>query len=156
MPLVYTRHADRLFSDRFKKKIADVYSFFPELQQTNIACGAIIKRGAIQGIATGWTQPPVVRLQPDSSFYTIAHELTHLVQGNGSGIPHGEITCDIWTVDRMPVEYLDQKPYYLLSRISLDWKAKRKDVKRLCRQAIELRSSMHAYIVWLRHHIKEL
>jgi hypothetical protein len=31
------------------------------------------------------------------------------VQGNGSGIPHGEVACDIWIISRLPVELLDQR-----------------------------------------------
>lgn len=156
MPIGYTRPAEQSFSNSFKEKIADVYTFFPELHHRKVMCGMIKKRGPIQGVAKSWTVPPVFRLHPAASLYTISHELTHLVQRNISGIPHGEIACDIWTIDRMPLRYLDQTPYYLLGRTEIDWHANRNAVKRLCRQAIELRSSMHAYISWLRCRIKEL
>lgn len=156
MPIKFTVRADRLFEPQFKEKIINVYSFFPELEQAEITCGAIARRGYVQGIATGWSVPPVFRIQPDSSSYTIAHELTHLVQGKANGIPHGEVACDIWSIDRMPLEYLDQRPHYLLHRIMIDWRKQRKEVKRLCREAIELRRSMRTYIVWLRNQIKEL
>jgi hypothetical protein len=88
----------------------------------------------VEGTATGWTSPPVFRLRPNASRYTIAHELTHLVQGNGSGIPHGEVACDIWIISRLPVELLDQRPaYYLLARqhSRLDWKKNRAAVREL-------------------------
>lgn len=156
MPINLTRRADTLFVPLFKEKIVEVYSFFPELAQTAITCGAIARRGCVQGTAMGWTKPPVFRLQPDSSCFTIAHELTHLVQGKTNGIPHGEVACDIWTVDRMPLKYLDQRPNYLLHRIAIDWKNERNEVKRLCRQAIELRRSMRTYIIWLRSRIRQL
>lgn len=82
--------------------------------------------------------------------------MTHLVQGPLSGIPHGEIACDIWTVNRMPERYLDQPPYYLLDRISVDWQSNKIQIKDLCRQAIDLRPTMRAYIVWLKERIREL
>jgi hypothetical protein len=100
--------------------------------------------------------PPVFRLQPDVLSYTIAHELVHLVQRNGSGISHDEISCDIWTVDRLPAELLDQRPYYLLKNLRCDWKKNRLAIKDLCRQAIELRKTRRMYIVWLRGEIKKL
>ena len=156
MPIAFTKPAEQVFSNSFKAKIADVYSFFPELHKQSVICGLIKKRGSVQGIAKSWTLPPLFRVQPTASLYTISHELTHLVQGNSSGIPHGEVACDIWTVDRMPLQYLDQTPYYLLGRIDIDWEENRKAVKRLCRQAIELRISMRTYISWLKCRIKEL
>lgn len=156
MPIVFTKPAGRSFSTNFQERIADVYSFFPELHQKQVVCGMIRKRRSVQGTATNWTDPPVFRLRPGVSRFTIAHELTHLVQGRESGIPHGEVACDIWTIDRMPAEYLDIRPYYLFCRIATDWYANRLVVKQLCRRAIELRKSMRTYISWLRYRIKEL
>jgi hypothetical protein len=156
VPIVFTRPAEQAFSNSFKAKIADVFTFFPELHQQKVMCGLIKNRGSVQGVAKSWTLPPLFRIQPAASLYTISHELTHLVQGNTSGIPHGEIACDIWTIDRMPLRYLDQIPYYLLGRTNIDWDENRKAVKTLCRQAIELRSSMRTYITWLKCRIKEL
>ena len=156
MPIFYSKPADLAFSTQFKEKITDVYSFFPELQQQDVKCGIIRKRGSIQGVATSWTQPRVIRLRHRASLYTIAHELTHLVQGGSSGIPQGEVACDIWVLDRMPIEYIDQPPYYLLHRIDTDWKANRVAIKQMCTQAIAARRSMRTYISWLRCRIKEL
>lgn len=156
MPIIFTSHAEKSFSPTFKSRVLAVFSYFPELQGTIVSCGAIRTDGTVQGTATAWSTPPVFRVRPGTSSYTIAHELTHLVQGNGSGIPHGEVACDIWTIDRMPLEYLDERPHYLLHRIWIDWGTSKKDVKRLCRDAILLRNSRRKYIVWLRHRIKEL
>ena len=156
MPIEFSRQARQKFSPEFKEKVLNVYSFFPELQEKRIACGLIVKRGLVEGTATGWTSPPVFRLRANVSCYTIAHELTHLVQGNGSGIPHGEVPCDIWTMSRMPIDLLDQRPYYLMKYCKTDWKRNRAAVKELCRQAIELRKEKRTYMVWLRDRIKEL
>ncbi len=156
MPIEFSRPAQQAFSPEFKARIVKIYSLFPELQEKRILCGSMRKRGWIEGTATGWTSPPVFRLQANVSNYTIAHELTHLVQGNGSGIPHGEMACDIWTVNRMPTKLLDQRPYYLLKNYRVDWKHDRAAIKELCGQAIELRKTQRAYIVWLRDQIKKL
>lgn len=156
MPIEFSRAAQQAFSPEFKARIMRVYDLFPELQDRRIVCGAMRRRSWIEGTATGWTFPPVFRLRPDVSSYTIAHELTHLVQGNGSGIPHGEIACDIWTVDRMPAELLDQQPYYLLKNVRCDWKRSRVAVKELCRQSIEVRKTRRTYIAWLRGQVRQL
>jgi hypothetical protein len=156
MPIRFTKPAELAFSKTFKGSIADIYCYFPELWERNVTCGAIRHRGTVQGVATGWTEPPLFRLVPGASLYTVAHELTHLVQGSQSGIPHGETACDIWTIDRMPIRYLDQAPFYLLSGIRIDWQAKREAVKAICKQAIDLRQSRGRYIKWLRCRLKEL
>lgn len=155
MPIEFSRKARQKFSPEFKARIMQVYGLFPELQEKRIACGLLTRRGWVEGTATSWTSPPVFRLQPSVSSYTIAHELTHLVQGNGSGIPHGEVACDIWTVDRLPADLLDQ-PYYLMKNSKCDWKKNREAIKELCGQAIEIRRTRRTYIVWLRGQICQL
>jgi hypothetical protein len=154
MPIEFSRRAEQVFSLAFRARVLQIYSHFPELQDKRIVCGSMKRRGWIEVTATGWTSPPVFRLQANVSNYTIAHELTHLVQGNGSGIPHGEVACDIWTVDRMPAELLDQRPYYLLKNCRIDWKQDKSAVKELCRQAIEVRKTQRTYIVWLQDQIR--
>jgi hypothetical protein len=156
MPIEFSRQAHQAFSPAFKGRIMQVYSLFPELQEKRISCGLLSGRGWVEGTATGWTSPPVFRLQPNVLSYTIAHELTHLVQGNGSGVPHGEVACDIWTVHRLPAGMLDQRPYYLMKNLRCDWKENRDAIKDLCGQAIEIRKVRRTYIVWLRGQIKKL
>lgn len=156
MPIEFSRQARQAFSPEFKGRIMRVYSLFPELQEKRISCGLLTRRGRVEGTATGWTSPPVFRVQPNVSHYTIAHELTHLVQDNGSGIPHGEVACDIWTLHRLPCDLLDQRPYYLMKNIRCDWKRNRDRIKELCSQAIEIRKTQRSYIVWLRHQIRKM
>jgi hypothetical protein len=156
MTIEFSRQAQQRFSPEFRARIMQVYGLFPELQSVRISCGLLKGRGWVEGTATGWTSPPVFRLQPGVSSYIIAHELTHLVQGNGSGIPHGEVSCDIWTVDRLPAELLDQRPYYLLKNSRCDWEKNKLVIKDLCVQAIEVRKTQRTYIVWLRGQIKKL
>lgn len=133
-----------------------VYSLFPELQEKRILCGLLTGRGSVEGTAIGWTSPSVFRLQPNVSNYTVAHELTHLTQGNGFGVPHGEVACDIWTVHRLPVDLLDQRPYYLMKNSRCDWKRNKNTVKELCTRAIEIRKTRRTYIEWLRYQIRNL
>ena len=156
MPIEFSRPAQKAFSLEFKTQIMQVYDLFPELQKKRIACGLLLGRGWVEGTATGWTLPPVFRLRPGVSHYTIAHELMHLIQGNGSGIPHGEVACDIWAVDRLPAELLDQRPYYLMKHSRCDWENNRDAIKELCTQAIQIRKTRRTYIVWLRDQIKKL
>ncbi len=156
MPIAFSNPARQAFTPEFKSRIMRIYSLFPELQEKRISCGLIKKRGVVEGTATGWTSPPVFRLQPNVSHYTIAHELTHLVQGNGSGIPHGEVACDIWTVHRLPAGMLDERPYYLMKNIRCDWKSNKDEIKELCSKAIETRKTQRAYIVWLRNQIRKM
>ena len=156
MPVNFSKLAQQTFSPEFKARIIRIYSFFPELQGIGIMCGSMKKRSRVEGNAISWTMPPIFRLKPNVSSYTIAHELMHLVQGNESGIPHGEVACDIWTIDRMPVELLDQRPYYLLKRCRVDWNRNKIIIKKLCRKAIEIRKTNRTYIRWLQQHIKNL
>lgn len=157
MPIEFSRPAQQTFSTEFRARILYIYSYFPELLNKAIICGSIKKRGRVEGIAIGWISPAIFRLRPNVSNYTIAHELTHLVQGNRSGIPHGEVACDIWTVNRMPAELLDQRPYYLLRRFTeVQWKRDRITIKELCKQAIEIRKTQKNYIAWLQCQIRNL
>src|SRR5918911_593136 len=157
MPINFTKLAQQNFSPQFKARIIRIYGFFPELQGISVICGSMKKRSWIEGNAISWITPPIFRLQRNVSNYIIAHELMHLVQGNGSGIPHGEVACDVWTVSRMPVELLDQRPYYLLSKCrDINWKSDRAAIKELCRQAIEIRKTQRTYIAWLQNHIRNL
>lgn len=47
------------------------------------------------------------------TYWTIAHELMHLVQFNSDGIPGDERACDIFTLARLPPRFIDESPTYL-------------------------------------------
>jgi hypothetical protein len=47
------------------------------------------------------------------TYWTIAHELMHLVQFNSHGIPGGERACDIFALARLPPKFIDESPTYL-------------------------------------------
>lgn len=156
MPIDFSRYAQQAFSFEFRTKVLSIYRFFPELQKRRIICGSLKKHSSVKGIAISWITPPVFRLCPNASNYIIAHELTHLVQGGASGIPHGEVACDIWTINRMPIELLDQPPYYLLRKCKVDWKNDKLMIKELCRQAIEFRKTRRTYIRWLQKELRSI
>ena len=151
----FTSVADARFDPQFKDRVLQVYSLFPELQGRPIKCSCISKGSGLLGTARSWADPQQIALQPGVGRTTIAHELTHLLQGEG--VPHGEKACDIWATARLPEEMLDEQPHYLLGHWSRDrWLRNRAQAKQLCAQAIEVRRTERAYIRWLSHKFKQL
>lgn len=146
MTIRFTSVADANFSVLFKERVLRVYSFFPELHNRSITCGFIRRGTHLAGTARSWKQQ--IALQQNVGNTTIAHELTHLLQGNG--VPHGEKACDIWAVARLPEEMLDEQPYYLLRHWHRErWARHRTSVRDLCVQAIQVRETNKTYIMWL-------
>ncbi|WP_431755760.1 hypothetical protein [Nitrososphaera sp.] len=148
----FTSVAEAKFSPQFKERVLSVYSLFPELRGQAITCGFIC-RGHVLGTARSWQKQ--ISLQSSVGNMTIAHELTHLLQGNG--VPHGEKACDIWAVARLPAEMLDEQPYYILRHWQKGrWLRNRPAVKGLCAQAIKVRESRRTYIKWLSGQLRQL
>lgn len=153
--LAFTRVAEARFSPAFKDRIMQVHSLFPELQDRQVKCGFIRRGSRLAGSAKSWTDPQQIALQPGASSTTIAHELTHLLQGNS--VPHGEKACDIWTVSRLPSDMADEQPYYLLRHWQKDrWLRHRASVRQLCIEAIEVRGANREYIRWLSGRLRQL
>src|SRR5262249_17143872 len=68
------------------------------------------------------------RARSGMSYFTIAHELTHLLQKPGLGtVPDGEIQCDIYALARSSL-FTDDMPTYLpgLSCNKRDWTQRRR------------------------------
>ena len=150
----FTSVADAKFSPQFKERIFRVYSLFQELDELPITCGFIRRGQHVLGTARSWQNQ--ISLQPNVSNTTIAHELTHLLQGV-DGVPHGEKACDIWAIARLPEEMLDDQPYYILRHWQKDrWLRHRQAVRGLCAQAIEVRKSRRTYIKWLSGELRQL
>lgn len=151
MTIRFTSVADSQFNPQFKERILRVYSLFPELQDKVITCGFIRRGTHLAGTARSWKQQ--IALQQNVGNTTIAHELTHLLQGNG--VPHGEKACDIWAVARLPEGLLDEQPYYLLRHWQRErWLRHRASVRGLCAQAIEIRKTNRTYIKWLSDQLR--
>ncbi|AIF84776.1 hypothetical protein NTE_02734 [Candidatus Nitrososphaera evergladensis SR1] len=154
--LRFTRVAEAKFSGEFQERVLKVYGLFPELAEHDIKCGYIRKGMRLLGTARGWTTPKQISLQPNVGRMTIAHELTHLLQGS-DGVPHGEKACDIWAVARLPAEMLDEQPYYLLRHWHRErWLRNRVQAKALCERAIGVRRTERNYIKWLSGELRHL
>ncbi|HVX01717.1 MAG TPA: hypothetical protein VHA09_01040 [Nitrososphaera sp.] len=162
--LTFTRVAKAKFSGEFQGRVLQVYSLFPELAAHDVKCGYIRRGTRLLGTARGWVTPKQISLQPDVDRMTIAHELTHLLQGrnndnhnNNCSIPHGEKACDIWAMARLPTEMLDEQPYYLLRHWQRErWVRNRAQAKALCERAIEVRKTERQYIKWLSLELRHL
>ncbi len=153
--LVFTKVAEEQFSPTFKDRVLAVYSLFPELQAQQIKCGYISKGSRLVGSARNWTSPQQISLQPYASMTTIAHEFTHLLQGNG--VPYGEKACDIWAISRLPSIMADEQPCYILRHWQKKrWLRHRESVKQLCIEAIKARKTKRAYISWLSEQLRDL
>ena len=128
--------------------------WFPELNGTEIRVG--VTRAA-DGIAV--IDERVVRFDLRyriPSRYTIAHELTHLLQGLGI-VPHGEVACDLWTLARHP-SFLDEPPCYLPlpESVRARWRLHRASVRAICHAALRRRAHHRHYIPWARTRLAQL
>jgi hypothetical protein len=130
-------------------------ALFPELGEERVTVG-VTASPRLDGLA--YPSERLIRLNPYRrrmvTYFTIGHELTHLLQPPGLGlIPSGEVQCDIWTIARDPL-FLDEKPCYL--EINCDgraWRRHAHPVRELCRRAIEVRKLNRRYIAWLRERL---
>jgi len=96
---------------RILERLEFVRRFFPELADGTVRVGLARKRGVL-----GWgsldPRRPGVWVRPRRlSYFTIAHEFTHLLQARGL-LPRGERACDLWALARSPL-LNDTAPSYL-------------------------------------------
>jgi hypothetical protein len=96
---------------RIRERIEFVRRFFPELEDCTVRVGLAQKRGVL-----GWgsldPERPGVWVRPRRlDYFTIAHELTHLLQARRL-VPSGERACDLWALARSPL-LIDAPPGYL-------------------------------------------
>jgi len=97
--------------DRIRERVEFVRGFFPELESITIRVGLAQKRGVL-----GWgsldPERPGIWVRPRRlDYFTIAHELTHLLQALNL-VPRGERACDLWALARSPL-VIDTAPGYL-------------------------------------------
>src|SRR5262245_37189715 len=86
---------------RIRTRLDFVRRHFPELQSVCIRVGLAKKRGVL-----GWgsldPHHPAIWVRPRRlDYFTIAHELTHLLQARGQ-VPRGERACDLHALARSP------------------------------------------------------
>jgi hypothetical protein len=131
---------------------------FPELEPHILTVGLVVKSN-VQGNADAGNM--VIRLntrhRSGMTYFTIAHEVTHLLQRPGLGtVPNGEIQCDIFALARSSL-FTDDMPTYLpgLRCGKRTWRHHASAVRDLCIEAIEIRRVRRTYIAWLNQAIGE-
>jgi len=96
---------------RIRARLEFVRGFFPELNSVTVRVG-LVRRPGILGWGSLDPDQPGVWVRPRRlDHFTIAHELTHLLQARGL-VPHGERACDLWALARSPL-VVDHPPGYL-------------------------------------------
>jgi hypothetical protein len=96
---------------RIRERIEFVRAFFPELDGVTVRVGLAQKRGVLGWGSLDPDQPGIWVRPRRLDHFTIAHELTHLLQARGL-VPHGERACDLWALARSPL-IADHPPGYL-------------------------------------------
>jgi hypothetical protein len=96
---------------RIVERLEFVRRFFPELDGVTVHVGQALKRDVL-----GWgsmdPERPGIWVRPRRlAYFTIAHEMTHLLQARGL-VPTGERACDLWALARSPL-VIDALPSYL-------------------------------------------
>lgn len=96
---------------RIQERLELVRRHFPELDGVCIRVGLARRRGVL-----GWgsldPDAPGIWVRPRRlELFTIAHELTHLLQARGA-LPAGERACDLHALARSPL-LVDAAPGYL-------------------------------------------
>jgi hypothetical protein len=158
MPLLFTRPLLAEMTLTLKQRIERAYIQFPELEGQRVVVGLTRKRG-LDGYAIGEEFCVRLNVTPRArvSYFTIGHELTHLLQKPGLGIvPDGEVQCDIWTLARSEL-FLDEMPTYLDVHpcTDKDWKKHAPRVRELCARAIDVRKTRRRYILWLKNRLQQ-
>lgn len=140
---------DKTGQKPFLRRLDRVRILFPEFEGETIKVGITTRA---DGKADLSGQAIYFRSR-NSTNYTMAHELTHLLQGKGL-VPGGERSCDIYTLARS-VEFCDQAPNYLKTpRWIMDEErmlhpSRRATVHELAKEAVSRRSrGLRNYISW--------
>ena len=142
---------------RFKNKIISMVNEsliqFPELSDDKITLGITHVN---DGNAT-WEDSYKIRLNPRRlTYFTIGHELTHLLQFKGD-LPSTEKSTDVFTLARS-ILFLDEPPCYLKISRKLQnyWEENSQSIHQICRDAIEYRKTNRNYIKWAENELKNL
>ena len=146
----------RVLTADLQRRIDRSVAQFPELTGQKITIG--LTRSAD---GTADAERMIIRLnvrqRTSVSYFTIGHELTHLLQSGGLGlVPSGEIPCDVWTLARSEL-FLDDRPSYLCPHLwtRQNWPRHAQTVQHLCVRAIERRKTNRRYLVWLNDALKQ-
>jgi hypothetical protein len=153
--LVFTPPMQRVLTPELRTRIQRALSEFPELAGRTITVGLNTSR-RLDGSAIA--ERMLIRLNASRrrvSYFTIGHELTHLLQRPGLGtVPSGEVQCDVWTLARGEL-FLDDQPTYLrLPCRRRDWWRHAGEVRRFCVEALQQREDNRRYLAWLERQIR--
>ena len=102
---------------RIRERIGFVRGFFPELEGVTVRVGLARKPGILGWGSLDPARPGIWVRPRRLDHFTIAHELTHLLQARGL-VPRGERACDLWALARSPL-LADHPPGYLRLPASL-------------------------------------
>lgn len=150
MPIQYTRPMLSALTSDVERRLHESLDQFPELAGRTIRIG-LTRSAEGTADAEGMTIRLNVRRRRGVSYFTIGHELTHLLQSGGLGIvPGGEVQCDVWTLARSDL-FLDDHPTYLCRHLwsRSNWPAYASSVRAWCVKAIEVRATNRRYLAWL-------
>jgi hypothetical protein len=122
MDVSWTWRARRLpeeVREEISRRLDALQPYFPELRsQVRIGLTRIFEGFVFQS-KSGYVRLSLeVRRQRNGAwqyptYWTIAHELMHLVQFNSDSIPGDERACDIFALARLPPRFIDESPTYL-------------------------------------------
>ena len=155
MPIRYTKVMLLVVTSDLEQRLARSLTEFPELTNRTVTVG-LTKRAEGTAEAEHMRIRLHVRRRQPVSYFTIGHELTHLLQNGGLGlVPSGEVQCDVWTLARSEL-FLDDAPSYLCRRLwsRAMWAHHAHHVRDFCLQALERRKTNRRYLVWLRNRIE--
>jgi len=97
--------------ERIRERIEFVRGFFPEMAGVTIRVGLAQKHGVLGWGSLDPARPGIWVRPRRTELFTIAHEMTHLLQARGI-VPRGERQCDLWALARSPL-VIDSPPTYL-------------------------------------------
>ena len=159
MKIELTRPMQKAMTPELMHRIERCLEKFPELEPYTLKVGLVLN-STDHGNAE--SRNFVIRLNTRArsgmTYFTIAHELTHLLQKPGGLglVPYGEVQCDIYALARSAL-FTDDMPTYLpgLRCKKRDWARHAPVVRELCMQAIEVRKVRRTYITWLSQAIDQ-
>ena len=156
MPIRFTSAMQKALTADVVQRIERSLAEFPELSDKLVTVG-LTKSADGTADARDMTIRLNVRPRKPVSYFTIGHELTHLLQSGGLRlIPDGEIQCDVWTLARSAL-FLDDRPTYLRPHLwtRSSWPSQGVTVRGLCLAAIELRKTNRRYLAWLNDQLDQ-
>jgi hypothetical protein len=144
--------------NRILERVRYVRRYFPELDGNRLKIG-LTKASSGMAVPGGyeiWLNPFQV------SYHTVAHEFVHLLQREGSGIPQGERSCDVfalarhWTLNDVNPSYV-KLPAELLEVDGTLAPTAAKVVYGVAAEAIEKRrQGLRNYIAYFESHLRTI